>query len=133
MNQQPTSQMARSMANAIRMLAVDAVEKAKSGHPGLPLGMADAAGLGVQANQFTHAQAAGIHQFHHGTVAQVQPFGFGALLPGCDPVPFGDAAALERELRRGDVYFVGAGHALEVQASADATAWLAACNGMAFA
>ena len=38
-----------------------------------------------------------------------------------------------RELRRGDVYFVGAGHALEVQASADATAWLAACNGMAFA
>jgi acetylornithine/succinyldiaminopimelate/putrescine aminotransferase len=29
--------------------------------------------------------------------------GFGALLPGCDPVPFGDAAALERQLRRGDV------------------------------
>ena len=29
--------------------------------------------------------------------------GFGALLPGCDPVPFGDARALEAELRRGDV------------------------------
>ena len=29
--------------------------------------------------------------------------GFGPLLPGCDPVPFGDLAALERELRRGDV------------------------------
>ena len=29
--------------------------------------------------------------------------GFGALLPGCDPVPFGDAAALARELARGDV------------------------------
>ena len=29
--------------------------------------------------------------------------GFGPLLPGCDPVPFGDAAALERELQRGDV------------------------------
>jgi len=28
---------------------------------------------------------------------------FGALLPGCDAVPFGDAAALERELARGDV------------------------------
>jgi transketolase len=28
------------MANAIRMLAVDAVEKAKSGHPGAPMGMA---------------------------------------------------------------------------------------------
>ena len=39
----PTSEMARSMANAIRMLAVDAVEKAKSGHPGAPMGMADIA------------------------------------------------------------------------------------------
>ncbi len=29
--------------------------------------------------------------------------GFGPLLPGCDPVPFGDAGALERELARGDV------------------------------
>ena len=29
--------------------------------------------------------------------------GFGPLLPGCASVPFGDAAALERELRRGDV------------------------------
>ena len=32
-----------SMANAIRFLAVDAVEKAKSGHPGLPMGAADMA------------------------------------------------------------------------------------------
>jgi acetylornithine/succinyldiaminopimelate/putrescine aminotransferase len=29
--------------------------------------------------------------------------GFGPLVPGCDAVPFGDAQALERELRRGDV------------------------------
>jgi ornithine--oxo-acid transaminase len=29
--------------------------------------------------------------------------GFGPLLPGCDPVPFGDLDALERELGRGDV------------------------------
>jgi ornithine--oxo-acid transaminase len=29
--------------------------------------------------------------------------GFGPLLPGCDPVPFGDRDALERELARGDV------------------------------
>ncbi|MGA2014667.1 MAG: aspartate aminotransferase family protein, partial [Solirubrobacteraceae bacterium] len=29
--------------------------------------------------------------------------GFGPLLPGCDPVPFGDADALESELARGDV------------------------------
>ncbi len=33
----------RTMANAIRALAMDAVEQAKSGHPGMPMGMADAA------------------------------------------------------------------------------------------
>src|SRR5262245_60979768 len=33
----------RDMANAIRALSMDAVEKADSGHPGLPMGMADAA------------------------------------------------------------------------------------------
>jgi transketolase len=34
---------AKDMANAIRALAMDAVEQAKSGHPGMPMGMADAA------------------------------------------------------------------------------------------
>jgi transketolase len=33
----------RRAANAIRALAMDAVEKAKSGHPGMPMGMADVA------------------------------------------------------------------------------------------
>jgi len=33
----------KEMANAIRFLAMDAVEQAKSGHPGMPMGMADVA------------------------------------------------------------------------------------------
>ena len=37
---QPTD---RRLANAIRVLAMDAVEAANSGHPGMPMGMADAA------------------------------------------------------------------------------------------
>ncbi|WP_333708968.1 transketolase [Tepidimonas ignava] len=39
----PAPALARRMANAIRMLAVDAVEQAKSGHPGAPMGMAEIA------------------------------------------------------------------------------------------
>jgi transketolase len=35
----------REDANAIRALAMDAVEKAKSGHPGMPMGMADVASV----------------------------------------------------------------------------------------
>src|SRR5208337_225149 len=34
---------ARRMADAIRALAIDATEQSRSGHPGLPLGMADVA------------------------------------------------------------------------------------------
>jgi len=39
----PAPALAREMANAIRMLSVDAVEQAKSGHPGAPMGMAEIA------------------------------------------------------------------------------------------
>jgi ornithine--oxo-acid transaminase len=50
------------------------------------------------------------HAFHGLTLGSVSingndefRAGFGPLLPGCDPVPFGDADALETELERGDV------------------------------
>src|SRR5580700_3228614 len=39
----PRDPKLRRMANAIRALAMDAVEQAKSGHPGMPMGMADVA------------------------------------------------------------------------------------------
>ena len=38
-----TQASARELANAVRFLAIDAVNKAKSGHPGAPMGMADIA------------------------------------------------------------------------------------------
>ena len=39
----PSPQSAQQMANAIRALAMDAVQAANSGHPGAPMGMADMA------------------------------------------------------------------------------------------
>jgi transketolase len=42
-NSSPARAQHNRMANAIRVLAMDAVEQAKSGHPGLPMGAADIA------------------------------------------------------------------------------------------
>ena len=42
----------RELANAIRALSMDAVQKANSGHPGAPMGMADIAE--VLWNDFMH-------------------------------------------------------------------------------
>ena len=43
MTAMPASAEHRTRANALRALAIDAVERAKSGHPGMPMGMADIA------------------------------------------------------------------------------------------
>jgi transketolase len=43
MDMSTTDMTSRELANAIRFLAIDAVEKSKSGHPGAPMGMADIA------------------------------------------------------------------------------------------
>src|SRR5712692_6239728 len=40
---EPRRRDLRAMADALRALAMDAVEQAKSGHPGMPMGMADVA------------------------------------------------------------------------------------------
>jgi transketolase len=42
-NDLPTHALRQHCANALRMLAVDAVQAAHSGHPGMPMGMADIA------------------------------------------------------------------------------------------
>src|ERR1700710_1531538 len=39
----PRDQHLRDLADCIRVLAMDAVQQAKSGHPGMPMGMADIA------------------------------------------------------------------------------------------
>ena len=52
-------EQSRSMANAIRALSMDAVQKANSGHPGLPMGAADVAT--VLFTQFLKFDAADPH------------------------------------------------------------------------
>jgi len=46
----------RKMANAIRALAMDAVQKANSGHPGMPMGMAEIA-VALWGNHLRHNPA----------------------------------------------------------------------------
>ena len=45
MTSQPSPETLRLMANAIRFLSMDAVQAANSGHPGMPMGMADVAAV----------------------------------------------------------------------------------------
>ncbi len=53
---QTDQQLAYEMANCIRFLSIDAVEKAASGHPGMPMGMADVAT--ILFNEFLKFDAA---------------------------------------------------------------------------
>ena len=48
--------MANAMANAIRALAMDAVQKANSGHPGMPMGMAEIA-VALWSRHYRHNPA----------------------------------------------------------------------------
>ncbi|MGD9639067.1 MAG: transketolase [Alphaproteobacteria bacterium] len=52
----------REMANAIRFLAIDGVQKANSGHPGMPMGMADVAT--VLFSKFLKFDASDPHWFN---------------------------------------------------------------------
>ncbi|MFT5534991.1 MAG: transketolase [Burkholderiaceae bacterium] len=49
-------QTTNNMANAIRALAMDAVQKANSGHPGMPMGMADIA-VALWSEHYSHNPA----------------------------------------------------------------------------
>jgi transketolase len=57
----PRDQHLRDMADCIRFLSMDAVQKAKSGHPGMPMGMADIAT--VLFSEFMKFDAADPHWF----------------------------------------------------------------------
>ena len=57
----PRDQHLRDMADCIRFLTMDAVQQAKSGHPGAPMGMADIAT--VLFRDFMQFDAADPHWF----------------------------------------------------------------------
>jgi transketolase len=52
----PNRPVPQKMANAIRALAMDAVQKANSGHPGMPMGMADIA-VALWSRHYQHDPA----------------------------------------------------------------------------
>ncbi|GAC1418201.1 MAG: hypothetical protein NVSMB6_20360 [Burkholderiaceae bacterium] len=52
----PNPPVQQKMANAVRALAMDAVQKANSGHPGMPMGMADIA-VALWSKHYRHNPA----------------------------------------------------------------------------
>jgi transketolase len=67
----------QSCANAIRALALDAVQAAKSGHPGMPLGMADVAW--VLCKHFLHYNPHDVKWFNRDRL--IISAGHGSMLP----------------------------------------------------
>jgi ornithine--oxo-acid transaminase len=85
--------------------SVDAMVPASSGTEAVEAAMKLARAATGRA-RILHAE----HAFHGLTLGALSlngnaefRDGFGPFMPGCDPVPFGDLDALERELARGDV------------------------------
>ena len=86
----------RDLANAIRALAMDAVEKANSGHPGMPMGMADVAT--VLFGQFLKFDPA--HPDWPDRDRFVLSAGHGSMLALCPPLSHGYPEMTIEELKR---------------------------------
>ena len=72
----------RELANAIRVLSMDAVQKANSGHPGMPMGMADIAE--VLWNEFLQHNPKNPHWFNRDRFVLSVPLGpFLSFSSGC--------------------------------------------------
>ena len=71
------TQLDKSCANAIRTLTLDAIQKAKSGHPGMPLGMADA--VYVLYDKFFNYNAQDVAWFNRDRL--IVSAGHGSMLP----------------------------------------------------